>query len=129
MAASVVITVAVIGVGRYDQSTKIDRSTPTIAVTQLVSAMFASRDEATVARFSCREPRLQPLRDLAADLKDRERRFGTHFGVTVSDMRLMGSSTVEVELGLSAAGTKDVQLWVFEMVDEGGWRVCAARPS
>ncbi len=128
-AALVLISAGWLALNVYDEKTKIDRSTPTVAVTQLVDALFTQRDESAVARFSCRKPQLAPLRDLAADLAQREKRFNTRFAVTVRNLQLKGSSTVEVELGLAASGTEDVQPWIFETVDEDGWRVCSARKA
>jgi hypothetical protein len=125
----VLITAGVISLTVYHEQTKIDRSTPTVAVAQLVDAMFTARDEAGVARFSCPESRLGPLRDLAATINQQEKSYNTHIVVSVEYMQLMGQSTVETKLSLAGMGWNTIQSWNFDTVDHDGWRVCAARKT
>ncbi|WP_412540791.1 hypothetical protein R8Z50_34215 [Longispora sp. K20-0274] len=132
LVAGIAVIVAVVVAGGialrvYDEQTKIDRSTPTLVVSQLVDAMFTARDEPTVARFSCKKADLGALRALLADLKEREGRFNTQFRVTATNLQQAGQSTVQADLELSAMGTEDTQRWTFETANQDGWRVCSAR--
>ncbi|MGY0232617.1 hypothetical protein [Longispora urticae] len=132
LVAGLAVIVAVVVAGGialnvYDQQTKIDRSTPTLVVSQLVDAMFTERDESAVARFSCKKSDLGALRALLADLKEREQRFDTKFRVAATNLKQAGSSTVEADLALSVMGTEDAQHWTFDTANQDGWRVCSAR--
>ncbi|GIG58730.1 hypothetical protein Lfu02_31020 [Longispora fulva] len=132
LVAGLAVIVAVVVAGGialnvYDQQTKIDRSTPTLAVSQLVDAMFTARDESTVARFSCKKADLGALRRLMTNVKDQEARFHTHISVAADEMKLSSQSVVEARLSLTGEGWNNFQNWAFETANQDGWRVCSAR--
>ncbi|MEV6523464.1 hypothetical protein AB0M43_16055 [Longispora sp. NPDC051575] len=132
LVAGLAVIVAVVVAGGialnvYDQQTKIDRSTPTVVVTQLVYEMFSNRDDEAVARFSCRKAELGPLRELLSGIKAQEASGGPNVKVTAEALTLSGKSEVHAQLRLSAPTGDGIENWIFDTADQDGWRVCAAR--
>ncbi len=127
---------ATIGFLAYDRATKIDRSSPVVVVEQYVDAVFSERDPNRAALFECSDgdPRAD-LQVLLDDLMERERRWDIQITVTTANYRTSTgrvSSRIDVDLLIDvpeADGrpSRSRQTWEFDLRDESGWRVCAAR--
>jgi hypothetical protein len=126
----------VVGYVLYDRATRVDRSTPVVAVFQYVDAIFAVRDAEQAMLFECDEATgraaLQPLLD---DLEDRERRFGIQIKVSVTNFastaegataRVLADLLIDVPEA-DGKPSRSSQRWRFDLRDEDGWRVCDAQ--
>jgi hypothetical protein len=120
----------------YDDATKIDRSAPDVAVDNYLRAYLVNRDDTQAALFSCQSKEgLSPMSELREELVRRERDFDVKVNVTWSSLTVteVGAARREVNTGLTIAGSANGQPrsrrtegWAFDVVDEGGWRVCGA---
>lgn len=120
----------------YDRKFKIERGTPAVVVFQYVDALFDARDLTRAKLFECSNGSARrPLLELRSEVEERERRFDIRITVTTSGLstnEFGTSSEVRGNLVIAAPEKNgDVsrlsQPWVFELRDEDGWRVCAAR--
>ena len=110
----------------YNRATEVNRSTPTIAVHQFLSAVFVERDDNRAKLFTCPEWTKQRSDETRA-------RFDPEVKVKwegVTEQSRQGKqAVVTARLQLLWQGFADFQQWRFEVVEDNGWRVCSAAPA
>ena len=114
----------------YDKATRPDRSTPGVVVQQFVNSTFNDRDPSEAKLYTCRSPQLGEVDAMLADFVQREGQFDTRFTVTLTNTspRIDGdSAVVEADLLVTTSASRSFRHWRFDLVDQSGWRVCAAR--
>jgi hypothetical protein len=126
----VVGTLAASGAGAafllYDRATKIDRSTPAVAVDQFVHATFVDKDDDRVELFTCP----QWTRARTAEVQEQ---FDSEVKVTLASVAVESQqeqqAVVMARMRLVFRDFVDFQDWRFEVVEDNGWRVCGAGPA
>lgn len=124
----------IFGYVQYDKIAEPDRGTPSLAVDQYLSARLTDRDEARARLFTCKSPTLGPVDELLGDVVDREQQFGIRIEVRSSDFVISSvdqSASVDANLKIDVPeeggqSSRSIQRWRFDVVQEDGWRVCAA---
>jgi hypothetical protein len=110
----------------YNRATEVNRSTPTIAVHQFLSAVFVERDDSRTKLFTCSAWTKQRSDEARA-------RFDPDVKVkweSVTEQSRQGKqAVVTARLQLLWHGFADFQQWRFEVVEDNGWRVCDAKPA
>jgi hypothetical protein len=133
---AICMTGSVVGFVLYNRATRIDRSTPVVAVFQYVDAIFEQRDAGQAKLFECEKASGRAALDAVLDdLEERERRYGIHISVSVTNFAssVEGTSAqVQADLLIDvpeADGklSRSSQRWNFDLRDEDGWRVCSAQ--
>jgi hypothetical protein len=118
----------------YDQATKPDRSSPDVAVSNYLRAMFVDRDEVRAGLFACRERSvLDEIRRSRDDLVAREKDLHVNISVSWGPLQIArdnGRTSVSVDVRRTAlidgVTQSVVDPWLFEVVQQDGWRVCGA---
>jgi hypothetical protein len=119
----------------YEQQTRVDRGSPDAAVDNYLRAALVQRDDAQAALYTCDHPSLGAVRALRDEIVRREADFGVKVAVTWGALAVKGEASAQrtVDVDLTIAGIADGQTrsrrtesWSFEVVDQGGWRVCGA---
>ncbi len=121
MLASLVVVGGAVGFVVYDQTTKIDRSTPTVAVRQFLQAGLVDRDVDRVAMFVCMQ--WSPSEALVAIASGADDSVRVTFGVT-SVEESSDSAKATVRITSTSSGHSDVATWRVTVVRQDGWRVC-----
>jgi hypothetical protein len=110
----------------YNRATELDRSTPTIAVDQFVRAVFFDKDDDRVKLFTCP----QWTTERTAEVQGR---FDPEVRVSVASLAVQSrqehQAVVAARMRLAIQDFVDFQDWRFEVVEDNGWRVCAAEPA
>ncbi|MEU8816014.1 hypothetical protein [Actinoplanes sp. NPDC048796] len=119
----------------YDKETEIDRASPDQVTSSFIRGYLNDRSDDEAALYTCKSgARLEVLAALRAEMVERERKFGTSVTATWESLTVSGegrSKKVEVDLLIqgSANGrqvSSRTESWSFSLLDEDGWRVCAA---
>ncbi len=122
-----------IGVTLYDEATTLQHDDPEIVVSNYLRAVFDG-DEVNANSLECdADSGLEPLRAFHADVLEREQRFGVDIDVTwgpltvipAGDQRIVSTEITRFIINAESS----VQPWTFTVVDQGGWKVCAARQT
>ena len=119
----------VVGFVWYRSASEPDRGTPTVTLEQYLDAEFNTRDEMIVKRFECNSPSLSTLDQLLDDLIRRENQYGVSITVHSANLDVVqnhGSSVIKADLKISTSNEREIQRWQFNLIDQAGWRVCAA---
>ncbi len=140
VATGVVIAVAVATAGVaflfYDKATKLDRTTPAVALEQYAWSTLYDLDNGRAKLFVCHQPQLGDVATLQQEFIDRERKYGTKvtFDLANEEVSVAGdTATINVDLkvlqttsaGVSAESSRP---WTFGLRNESGWRVCSGHP-
>ncbi|MEH1013748.1 hypothetical protein V6U90_11650 [Micromonospora sp. CPCC 206060] len=124
-----------VGYVLYDRATTPDRSSPTIVVDSFLRAYFIDRDDVLVELYTCPDSldRLAAIRDLRADLEQRQNKFQIQMLVSWGRLQVEERSSateVRVDIIFSAyvngVSQSERQAWVFETRFIEEWRVCSA---
>lgn len=120
----------------YDNVTKIERTAPDAVVDQYLRAYLVNRDDNQAKYFVCKSPGdLSGVQALRKELAQREADFGVKTTVTWSSLtvtqdregwRRVGTGLVIAGMLNGQIQSRRVDQWVFDVVDEDGWRVCGA---
>jgi hypothetical protein len=122
-----------IGVTLYDEATTLQHDDPEIVVSNYLRAVFDG-DEVNMNSLECdADSGLEPFRAFHADVLEREQRFGVDIDVTwgpltvipAGDQRIVSTEITRFIINAESS----VQPWTFTVVDQGGWKVCAARQT
>ena len=132
MGLMMVLCVAGIGTGyfAYQRAAEPDRANPGVVVSRYVEATFNSRSDTEAKRYTCRSPKLSEVHAMVDDLRQRERTYSTTFQVSPANFvqEVHGkAATITVDLEVRTATSSSRRPWQFSLVDQSGWRVCAAR--
>jgi hypothetical protein len=120
-----------VGVALYDEATTLQHDDPEIVVSNYLRAVFDG-DDVNANSLECdQDSGLEPLRAFHADVLDREQRFGVDIDVTwgpltvipEGDQRIVSTEITRFIINAESS----VQPWSFTVVDQGGWKVCAAQ--
>jgi hypothetical protein len=117
---------AVIAFVAYDKATKLDRSTPAVALQQFLGAVFSDEDPARVSLFICSRWNAQ---DAIATIRSGINPTNTVSWGGLAGEGAGGRATVTGQMEVSDDQFADVQNWEFDNVDENGWRVCGAHQT
>ena len=120
-----------IGVTLYDEATTLQHDDPEIVVSNYLRAVFDG-DDVNAHSLECDDASgLEPLRAFRADVLEREQRFGVAIRVTWGPLTVTPEGdqrTVMTELIRTITNAESSrQWWQFTVVDQGGWKVCAAQ--
>jgi hypothetical protein len=120
-----------IGVTLYDEATTLQHDDPEIVVSNYLRAVFDG-DDVDANSLECDDDSgLEPFRAFHADVLEREQRFGVDIDVTwgpltvipEGDQRIVSTEITRFIINAESS----VQPWSFTVVDQGGWKVCAAQ--
>ncbi|WP_155391308.1 hypothetical protein [Catellatospora paridis] len=136
------IVVAAAGIGgvvavvlTYHEVTKIDRTEPLVVLDEYLDAVLVRKDRVGAELYECSgSSNLTALANLRGQLNERERSFGVEVLVTWGAMSQAGqgssiSATTEltvIALEDGSEQSRSSQAWRFTLVNQDGWRVCAA---
>jgi hypothetical protein len=135
--AGVVILLCLGGVGLgvtlYDDATTIEHEDPDVVVSSYLRAFLLEKNDVRTESLECgNDSGLQPIRDFRADVEQRERSFNVTIMISWGPLKVTqdgANRLVETDITRSVANAQQaVQAWQFSVVDEGGWRICGARP-
>jgi hypothetical protein len=136
MGAGIVALLCLGGVGvaisLYDEATEIKRSDPDAVVDAFLRAYLVNRDDQEVALYRCESGGdFAQLETMKASIAETERKYTLGVKVTWTSFDVVtasGQTTVSTEIvrTLSDNSERDSKRWQFRMVDQDGWRVCAA---
>ncbi|MEV0459764.1 hypothetical protein [Catellatospora methionotrophica] len=137
-----VAVLAVAGIGgvvtavlAYHEVTKIDRTEPLVVLDEYLDAVLVRKDQVGAELYECSgESNLAALAALRTQLDERERSFGVEVLITWGAMSQAGRispivATTELTVVALQGGSeqsRSSQAWRFRLVDQDGWRVCAA---
>ncbi|GAA4460787.1 hypothetical protein GCM10023170_062470 [Phytohabitans houttuyneae] len=116
----------------YRDATEPDRSSPDVAVSNYLRALLLERNDVRVDLYSCRDDgSLAPMRAFRAQIEEQEKQYSITIVISwgaliVQEMSGRATVTTEISRTISDGTEKDLQDWRFDLVDEGGWRVCGA---
>lgn len=118
----------------YKQAAEPDRSNPDVVVYEYVSVFLTDRNDARTADLVCSDQvGLAPMKALRDEIETREKKLGnsTSASLATAEVATAGTkATVTAEVTLSEVVNdtpiQDRQRWRFELVNDGGWRVCTA---
>jgi hypothetical protein len=118
----------------YDKTTQPDRSTPGTALEQFLDARFDGSTPERLKLLVCNSPDLAGFDNLVAQLQAQEIESNTDIQVHTAGSVITSTAddraAIETDLVMTAVQQsvvqQDKQRWYFDMVWEGGWRVCAA---
>lgn len=122
----------------YDNYTTPDRSEPDVVVDNYLRAYLVDRNEVQTDQQLCSGDRdLAAIEALRAEVERRERDFDVNVKVvwgaldrTVTPRGETIATTLRIGGYAVADGTSRsnrTERWEFDLVEEDGWRVCAAR--
>jgi hypothetical protein len=122
-----VLGVAVLGAATgaflYVRASQPDRSTPTIAIRQFLSASLVDGDVTRASLFTCHQ---WPAADaMSAVRANRDPELQVNWGVTSVDQHGDGADAI-VRITSSFGGHSDIEVWRFTLARQDGWRVCSA---
>ena len=118
------------GVFVYQKATEPDRSTPTVSVQQLLTTIFVDEDVTRTDLFVCSgwsgeqatSAIKQEIDSKASVSWEGVKQTENHGDQATVEARLLFRYPEDV----TPSGQR---YWTFDLVNEGGWRVCAARPK
>ncbi|MEJ3742181.1 hypothetical protein WEI85_02615 [Actinomycetes bacterium KLBMP 9797] len=119
----------------YRDATEPDRSSPDVAVSNYLRAVFVDRDDTRANTLICRDDSgLASIRDLQREIEAREQQYSISIIVSWGELAVQESGrratvTTEISRTIADGSESDHQDWRFDVVDEGGWRVCGAARS
>jgi len=124
-----------VAISLYDDATKIERTEPDAVVDNFLRAYLVNRDDERASLYQCKSggdfSQIGSYRD---DIVSREKQYSVGIRVTWTTF------TIETE-GTNGVVTTDLvktttdqsgrkrDTWRFDVVDQGGWRVCGAAPQ
>ena len=117
----------------YDEATEIDRTAPKAVVVSFLGAYFVNENDQEAAFYQCESGGdFAELTEYRADTQRREQEHSVGITTTWSDLEEVtngSTSVVSAELvrTISKQGGRDSSSWQFTLVDQDGWRVCAAK--
>jgi len=122
------------GYYKYNELAEPDRDTPALAVDQYLSARLTDRDEVRANVFTCKSSTLGSVDQLVRDITAREQQYGITIRVTSSDLAISSTTdraSVDANLKIDVPeqggqSSRSIQRWHFDVVNQDGWRVCAA---
>ena len=122
-----------IGVTLYDEATTLQHDDPEIVVSNYLRAVFDG-DDVNAHSLECDDASgLAPFRAFQADVLEREQRFGVDIRVTWGPLTVTPEGdqrTVMTELIRTITNAESLrQWWRFTVVEQGGWKVCAAQQA
>lgn len=119
----------------YRDATEPDRSSPDVAVSNYLRAVFVDRDDTRADTLTCREDSgLASILDFRQEVEAREQQFSISIIVSWGELVVRESGeratvTTEISRTIADGSESDRQNWRFGVVDEDGWRVCDAARS
>ena len=134
----VVLVVGVVGAAGYgfiwyDRATAPDRSSPDATLSNYLGALLVERDDSRAGLYVCEAPHLAEMQELRGSIEQRERDLNTVIIVSWSgyDVRENGDEA-DIGASIERRATIDDTLqtvtdrWTFHLINQSGWRVCAA---
>jgi hypothetical protein len=121
--ASVVTVAGAFGIFVYDKATAIDRSTPDVAVDQFLHAAAAERDRNQTSLFVC--SRWAPEDALRAATEGIDKSVKVSWGAISVSSHDGAHAQASASVRLTVGAFSDIETWRFEVVSDGGWRVCS----
>ncbi|MFI5932463.1 hypothetical protein [Actinoplanes sp. NPDC051494] len=120
----------------YDEATKIEREAPDAVVDSFLRAYLVNRDDQQASLFTCKSgPDLGDVSALRTEAVDREKKFSVSVTISWRSLAISGtgetarSVSTDLVIGGSSNGnsiSRRVENWTFALVEDDGWRVCAA---
>ena len=118
----------------YHNASEPDRSTPNLTVAQYLTARFDQRDNVVAAHFVCHAPNLGNIDAFEQDIDARGRRADTaimvsweNFGVTGNGNSAVVTVDIRLTVTIDNVMQREIQHWQFDVIREGGWRVCGGQ--
>jgi hypothetical protein len=116
----------------YNNATKIERSAPDAVVDSFLRAYLVDRDDKEAALFECKSGGdFQKIAAFRSDIESREKKYSISIGASWTSLAVAnvdGKTTVSTDIirAISDGSERTSDRWQFQMVDQGGWRVCGA---
>jgi hypothetical protein len=139
MGLGIVVLLCLGGVGvaisLYDGATKIQRSEPDAVADSFLRAYLVNRDDKEAALFMCKEGgNFAQISAFRADIVSREQKFSIAVRVSWTSLvvNTVGNDatvTTSIVRAISDGTERTSDPWQLALIDQGGWRVCGAKPS
>ncbi len=139
LSAGIVALLCLGGVGvvvaLYDDATQIKRTDPNVVLVNFLGAYLSDRDDEEAKLYVCKSAvDLSRLSVFREDVKKVERKYSVGVMITWRNLRVEVSgnhaaAAVDIVRTISGGAEETFDPWKFEMLDEGGWRVCSAIPG
>jgi hypothetical protein len=119
-------------VSLYDNATKIKRSAPDAVVDNFLRAYLDNRDDEQAALYECKSGGdFTQIAALRSDVARREKQYSIAVRFTWTSLTIKtegGRTTVSTDIfrAISDGSERISDRWQFQMIDQGGWRVCGA---
>jgi hypothetical protein len=122
-------------VSLYDGATEVKRSDPSVVLFNFMGAYLTDRNDQEAALYVCEKnsdiSRLKAFRD---DVEGIEKRYSVKVVITWKDLTVKSSgdratATADIVRSITDGSERTATPWKFELVDDGGWRVCSAAPA
>jgi hypothetical protein len=116
----------------YRDATEPDRSSPDVTVDNYLRAFLVDRNDTRAQLYLCRPSlRLTEMEVLREDIEAREAEHSIKIVTSWGSLKVdtqggQSMVTVEVLRTISDGSESDRQTYLFNVVDDGGWRVCGA---
>lgn len=116
----------------YRDATEPDRSSPDVAVDNYLRAFLVDRNDTRAELYVCQSSHdLMEMEVFRQDIEAREVEHSIKIiiswgSLVVSTQGGRGVVTVELRRTISDGSESDRQNYRFDVVDDGGWRVCGA---
>ena len=114
----------------YNKAVEPDRSTPTVSVRQMLTAVFIDENSTQAELFVCKDWSADQAIQAMKSQMDPDARVSWGTVETVES----SGSRAKVDVRMRFRYPEDVspsgeRRWTFDMVNESGWRVCGAHPA
>jgi hypothetical protein len=119
-------------VSLYDEATEIKRSSPAVVAENFLRAYLINRNDQEVSLYRCDAGGdFAQLETFRSSTESTEREFSVGVRVTWTSFEVQTTgdqATVSTDLirTLSDNSERDAKRWQLKLVDQDGWRVCAA---
>jgi hypothetical protein len=115
----------------YDKATELDRSYPEVVVRDYVDALFIRQDDVRAHLYTCKDSgeltEIVRFRDELAKGESEGQPSQVIIGPRILDeARATVRTELQIRMTSNGVTQKELQVWVFSMVEQDGWRVCGA---
>ena len=138
VAAGVVVLLCLGGLGvavtLYDRATTLQHEDPDIVLSNYLRAFLIEKNDTRAGSLTCgNASELAPIHEFRQDVENRERSFNVGIMISWGSLTVASDGedrVVTTDLTRSVSNAQQaVETWRFRLVEEGGWKVCAAQPE
>ncbi|WP_264653398.1 hypothetical protein [Actinoplanes cyaneus] len=122
-------------VALYDKATEIPRSDPNVVMANFLGAYLVNQSDQDAALYTCKESSgLGKLSSFRDEIKRTEKANSVDIVVSWRNLAVQidgshASAVVEIVRSVASGVAESFDPWNFQLLDDGGWRVCSASPA